>query len=243
MLKLHLGCGSHYLEGYLNIDLPADQHTVGRPKTDLITDFRTLTYEAGTVDEVRCHHVFEHFTRAQALKLLLTWRKWLVVGGVLHIETPDFDTAAWYYVLSGKKARAEISRHIFGSQEAAWANHYDGWGKRKYIDVLSALGFNEIKIEKRSNSLSTKFNSALFNWLGFLIPNALYRRFGMNKLPNITVRAQKNAATIDERAAVQKILAQSLVGTENEQMLDVWVDQVFSQENISESAPHDFYRK
>lgn len=225
--KLHLGCGSHYLPGYINIDLPADQHTVSKPKTDMIADFRTLTYAAGSVDEIRCHHVFEHFTRAEALKLLLTWRKWLSIGGTLHIETPDFDTACWYYALSGSKARAEISRHVFGSQEAPWANHYDGWGKRKYQQTLEALGFTAIKIEKRSNSLSTRFNTAAFNWIGFLIPNMLYRRFGMNKLPNVTVIAKKSEKAIDERAVVRELLRQYLVGTEGEELLDVWVKQVF----------------
>ena len=226
-VKLHLGCGSYYLDGYINIDLPADQHTVSKPKTDLIADFRTLKYEPGTVDEVRCHHVFEHFTRAEALKLLLVWRRWLAIGGTLHIETPDFDTACWYYALSGKKARAEISRHVFGSQEAAWANHYDGWGKRKYTDVLTALGFTALQFKKRSNSFSTRFNTAFFNWLGFLVPNALYRRIGMNKLPNITVIAKKSEKQIDERAAVRELLKRSLVGTEGEELLEVWMKQVF----------------
>lgn len=226
-LKLHLGCGERYLPGYLNVDLPASQHTVIHAKADLVADFRTLTYADGTVNEIRCHHVFEHFTRGEALKMLLQWRRWLEIGGKLHIETPDFDTAVWYYALSGKKARAEISRHVFGSQEAPWANHYDGWGARKYRQTLEALGFTAIKIEKRSNSLSTRFNTALFNWLGFLIPNALYRRFGMNKLPNVTVIAKKSEVQIDERAAVRELLRQYLVGTESEELLDVWMKQVF----------------
>jgi predicted SAM-dependent methyltransferase len=152
-LKLHLGCGSDYLEGYVNIDLSAAQHTIAKPKTDLIADFRTLKYEDGTVDEIRCHHVFEHFTRAEALKLLLEWRRWLKIGGVLHIETPDFDTCCLHFMLSGSKTRAEIARHVFGSQEAAWANHYDGWGKRKYSFVLKNLGFIALTFKKRSNCL------------------------------------------------------------------------------------------
>ncbi len=227
-IKLHLGCGSHYLTGYVNIDLPASEHTIAKPKTDLIADFRTLTYEPGSIDEVRCHHVFEHFTRTYALKLLLAWRRWLAIGGKLHIETPDFDTACWYYALSGAKARAEISRHIFGSQEAGWANHYDGWGRRKYRETLQALGFTAIRFEKRSNSLSTYFNSPLFNWIGFLVPNAVFRHFGWNKLPNITVVAKKSEQSIDERAVVRGLLSQYLVGTEGEELLDVWVNQVFN---------------
>jgi hypothetical protein len=224
-IKLHLGCGTYYLEGYLNIDLPADQHTVSKPRTDLIADFRTLSYEPGSVEEIRSHHVFEHFTRSQALRLLFTWRRWLRTGGTLHIETPDFDTACWYYVFSGKKARAEISRHIFGSQEAAWANHYDGWGARKYRDVLTVLGFTDITISKRSNSISTRFNSPIFNWVGLLVPNAVYRRLRGNKLPNITVIAKKGEGSVNEEAALRQLLSQYLVGTEGEELLAAWLNQ------------------
>lgn len=226
-LKLHLGSGEIYLDGYVNIDLPDSEHSVAKPKTDLIADFRNLQYEPGSVDEVRCHHVFEHFTRAQALKLLLQWREWLAVGGTLHIETPDFDTGIWYYAFSGYKTRMEVGRHLFGSQEAAWALHLDFWGKRKFKHVLAKLGFRVLKIQKRSNSLSTYFNTPLFNWLGMLVPGALYRRFGWNKLTNITVIARKTEAQIDEKAAVREILSQYLVGTEGDELLDVWVAQVY----------------
>lgn len=224
-LRLHLGCGSYYLPGYVNIDLPAHEHTVGSPKPDIVADFRTLKYEPGSVDEIRCHHVFEHFTRAQAIKLLLQWRRWLSVGGTIHIETPDFYTASWYYVLSGAKARAELERHVFGSQEAGWANHYDGWSRKKFVTTLKALGFTGIKVQKRSNSLSTHFKTSLFNWLGLLVPNSLYRRFGWNKLPNITVIAKKSEIAIDERAIARRLLANYLVGTEGEKLLEVWLNE------------------
>ncbi len=224
-MKLHLGCGERYLPGYVNIDLPASEHTVIKVKADLIADFRKLIYAPGSIDEVRCHHVFEHFTRAEALKLLLTWRRWLGVGGVLHIETPDFDTACWHYALSSRKARAEILRHVFGSQEAAWAQHCDGWGREKFTRVLTALGFTALKFEKRSNSLSKRFNSPIFNWLGLFVPHFLFRRAGMNELPNITVIAKKSERQIDEEAAVREILSEYLVGTEGEELLNVWIKE------------------
>jgi hypothetical protein len=224
--KLHLGCGSRYLAGYLNVDLPQPQRELIHGEVDLVADFTTLTYPTESVTEIRTHHAFEHFTRAKALRLLLTWRRWLKVGGLLHIETPDFDTACWYYIFSGKKARAEISRHIFGSQEAAWANHYDGWGARKYKDVLTRLGFTSIRFEKRSNSLSTHFNTPLFNWIGIFIPNAVYRRVGGNKLPNIAVMAKKGEVVIDERAVAREILAEYLVGTEGEELLNTWLKEL-----------------
>ncbi|HHT9107002.1 MAG TPA: glycosyltransferase [Candidatus Wunengus sp. YC64] len=38
-------------------------------------------------------------------------------------------------------------RHLFGSHEADWAIHKDGWYREKYEHVLSKLGFDEIHFE------------------------------------------------------------------------------------------------
>lgn len=90
MTKLHLGCGRRYLEGYINIDYPLGEQTV---QTDLVADkyedITRLSYPTDSIDEIRLHHVFEHFTRTDALALLCRWREWLKPGGLLRIETPD----------------------------------------------------------------------------------------------------------------------------------------------------------
>jgi predicted SAM-dependent methyltransferase len=84
-MKVHLGCGNKYLEGYLNIDLPSSEHTIMDVKADMYADIRTVQFPENSIDEVRLHHLFEHFNRAEALKLLSRWRTWLKVGGILHI--------------------------------------------------------------------------------------------------------------------------------------------------------------
>ena len=89
-VKLHLGCGANYLEGYVNVDLPQEGQTVMNAKADIYQDIRTLQYQENSVDEIRNHHLLEHFTRQEALKLLLQWRNWLKPGGVLFVETTDF---------------------------------------------------------------------------------------------------------------------------------------------------------
>ena len=43
--------------------------------------------------------------------------------------------------------KQSIMRHIFGSHEAYWAMHYDGWYKDKFEHVLSTLGFTEVHCE------------------------------------------------------------------------------------------------
>ena len=128
-MKLHLGCGQYYLEGYVNVDYPASEHQVQKSlRADLFRDLSTLTYPGASVEEVRLHHVFEHFSRPVALALLCRWRDWLVPGGTLRIETPDLMASArllvWPWVKYEKKQ--EVIRHLFGSHEAHWAIRTDG---------------------------------------------------------------------------------------------------------------------
>lgn len=142
-LKLHLGCGEVYLEGYVNIDFPSERHTVQtKTKADVYADIRDLSYPASSVAEVRSHHVFEHFDRGTALRLLVDWYEWLRPDGSLIIETPDFERCVRTWLRSRDEAlRMRLLRHVFGSHEADWAVHRDGWYQAKFDLYLRSLGF------------------------------------------------------------------------------------------------------
>ena len=142
-LRLHLGCGENHFDGYVNIDFPPSEHTTQtRVAADLFADITLLDFPDEAVDEIRLHHVFEHFGRSQALALLIRWHGWLKVGGILHIETPDVIGCA-KALLSNipYKTKQAFLRHAFGSHEAMWAYHYDGWYEEKFQHVLTQLGF------------------------------------------------------------------------------------------------------
>jgi len=158
-LKLHLGCGERYLEGYRNIDYPPSKHTVQtRAKVDEHADIRELSYPCASIEEVRLHHVFEHFTRPVALALLTAWNAWLEPGGTLRIEVPDFDRTARRVLspLTSEKQRGVALRHIFGSQEAAWALHLEGWSGKRLEKTAEAFGFEAI--ERRKNRYKGTYN-------------------------------------------------------------------------------------
>lgn len=148
-MKLHLGCGQYYLEGYVNVDYPASEHSVQNSlRADLYQDLATLSFPRESVEEVRLHHVFEHFPRPVALALLCRWRDWLVPGGKLHIETPDLMASARLLVAPwvGYAKKQEVVRHLFGSHEAHWAIHWDGWYPKRFVRTLSALGFRDVSV-------------------------------------------------------------------------------------------------
>ena len=137
-LRLHLGCGENHFEGYINIDYPPSEHTVQiKAGADIFADIMELDFPDCSVDEVRLHHVFEHFNRSTALGLLVRWHRWLKVGGRLHIETPDLVGNA-KLLLSDLpwKVKMAVVRHLAGSHEALWANHIDHWFPERFVRTL-----------------------------------------------------------------------------------------------------------
>lgn len=141
--SLHLGCGTNYLEGYVNIDFPADNHTVQSfTVADYFADITRIQFPNSSVSCVRNHHFFEHFNRNQALAMLCAWHLWLKQDGLLIIETPDFECAIKRLLKTRDYVTQQrILRHVFGSHEAFWAIHCDGWYKEKFKSILSRLGF------------------------------------------------------------------------------------------------------
>lgn len=152
-MKLHLGCGQVYLDGYTNIDFPISKHTVQQKSVaDQFADLTILNYKAGSIEEVRLHHVFEHFIRPVALAMLASWHSWLKSDGTLHIEVPDFDATALRILspLTNDHDKKVGLRHIFGSNEAPWATHYEGWSKKRLSEAFAAMGFVTISSKKNS---------------------------------------------------------------------------------------------
>ncbi|HLY25446.1 MAG TPA: glycosyltransferase [Aggregatilineales bacterium] len=203
-LRLHLGCGEVYLPGYINIDFPPAEHTVQQnTRADRYADLTQLNYEDGSVNEIRLHHVFEHFDRATALRLLLEWYEWLAANGCLTIETPDFNRSAWAFLFGSKSQQLKVLRHLFGSQEAGWAVHYDGWYRSKFEFVLTRLGYHDLRFRRSS-------------WRGTY---------------NIQVTARKRAPYIpleERRQAAEELLRLSLVDdSESEKrLLQVWLEKL-----------------
>lgn len=195
-MKLHLGCGGTYLAGYTNIDYPISDKTIMKVKADLYADITTLVYPEGTIEEVRSHHLFEHFNRFDALKLLLRWRKWLKPGGKLVIETPDYFWASFLFPFTSFSFKMKLGRHVLGSQEDHWADHLEFWYKGKFKKVLTKLGFNKFKFS-----------------------HPIYR----NLLPNIKVECYKNETEIDEDKMIKEILSWYVIKGENvDKLLDNW---------------------
>lgn len=225
-IKLHLGCQEKYLEGYVNIDLPPQEHTVERVKADIYADVRDLSYKPESISEIRSHHLLEHFSRQEALLLLARWHKWLKIGGLLVVETPDFEESVKKFLKGDMEDKFVLARHIFGSEEAGWAFHKDFWSEDKFRYVLTQLGYGNFEFKKFSNNLEQK--APFIKKLHIVPPERFFKKinkFGFNNLPNIICYAEKTERQVNYREAITTILKKSLVGREiiGGKMLEVWL--------------------
>ena len=81
--KLHLGCGSVYKQGWINIDIDSEV-------ADLKHDLREpLPFEDESIDFIFAEHFIEHLAQADAKKLLLECFRVLKRNGVLRLTTPS----------------------------------------------------------------------------------------------------------------------------------------------------------
>jgi hypothetical protein len=188
--RVHLGCGDVRLPGYVNVDLPPSEGVAsGTSRPDVEADLWNVRSPHGLLGEVRIHHVFEHFERAEALALLVRWHDWLDDGGTLTVETPDFEGCVDGFVDRPLAEQTVILRHVFGSQEAPWARHMDGWSEPRFRAVLPAVGFEVRNVDYNFSDPETRL------------------------LPNVVVTASKQPLPRERRLdAARDILRLSMNG-------------------------------
>jgi SAM-dependent methyltransferase len=145
--RLHLGCGTKYLPGFLNID--------GNPfnKIDLWLDLRTgLPFRSNSIDSIYSTHVFEHFYPDDLQALLNECARVLKPGGGIRLIVPNLASAivaysqnrnAWFpdaFPRHFESLGGRFSNFIFcdGQHRTAFDFGYFG-------EVLRKAGFQEVE--------------------------------------------------------------------------------------------------
>lgn len=143
-VRLHLGCGSNIIPGWINIDLEAGdgimQHDLTKP----------LPFASGTVQYVYSEHSIEHVSYGEAASLLREIRRVLMPGGVLRISTPDLVFLIHQYLTNNMKEWADVSWlprtpcQMVNEGMRSWGHQFL-YDERELALQLSGAGFQTVR--------------------------------------------------------------------------------------------------
>ena len=162
-IKLHLGCGGQYIDGWINIDnFDYDPKDTSRDGShyDIKMDIRKLDVKKLTVTRILMVHVLEHFVRWEAIKMLSDYYTLLRKNGRLIIETPDLDKCIEWYLANKDAPHINTPlgylnmgfTQFYGNQwsEIDFETHRYVWTKKELQGVLRTIGFKKIKISNEA---------------------------------------------------------------------------------------------
>ena len=169
-MKLHLGCGSDYLDGYINVDkFDYEKGDTSRrgSKYDVKADIFTLPFRSKSIELILIVHVLEHFYRWDTIDILREFSRVLQAGGKLVVEMPDLDRCIQWYVEGGydrhggRAINTPLGRlnkgytQLYGNQwsRLEYEVHRYVWTKSEFTEVLQNIRFS---IEEVTNK--TKFH-------------------------------------------------------------------------------------
>ena len=151
-MKLHLGCGERYLEGYTHIDLADFEHIDYKMPVDNLSIF-----ENNSIDEIYASHVIEYFDRDEVKLLLKEWNRVLIDGGILRIAVPNFENLIKVYEMTGNIDN--ILGPLFGKWNAT--NENTIYHKQSTTKIASQKFFKMQLLEKLRSGTGSLFSLQL----------------------------------------------------------------------------------
>lgn len=141
MLKLHLGCGSKFINGFEHLDSTPHRHLTH------CADISDLSmYEADSVDLIYACHVLEHFGRHHYKQVLAEWYRVIKPAGVLRLAVPDFAAiAALYYEQGLKDGLSGLIGLVSGGQRDSTDYHKMIFDELLLTSSLLSVGFTECR--------------------------------------------------------------------------------------------------
>jgi predicted SAM-dependent methyltransferase len=137
-MKLHLGCGERYIEGYVHID------AIKFPHVDHVYAVDSLPFiQDNTVDVIYNCHILEHFHRCDVERVLREWKRVLKPNGILRISVPDMMGLCEHYVKH--RNLEDVVYSIFGGADYMYNFHYNAFDYQSLSDLLRRVGFKGIR--------------------------------------------------------------------------------------------------
>jgi hypothetical protein len=145
MTKLHLGCGTKKLEGWVNID------SVASCRPDVVHDLmQPLPYADQSVSAVLAEDLLEHFDKYMRYVVLGDWIRVLEVGGTVTLQVPNFKKILFKYFKFGFNNFVDF---IFG--ENLWnsriyighfGNHKWGYSPETLKAFVAQFGIESVEV-------------------------------------------------------------------------------------------------
>lgn len=146
-MKLHLGCGTKKLEGWINID------SVPECRPDVVHDItKPLPYADQSAENLLAEDLLEHFDKYVRYLVFYEWTRVLKVGGKIILQVPDFKTILLRYFKFGYDNFVDF---IFG--ENLWeskiyighfGNHKWGYSQKTLKEFVSVFGIEAANIRR-----------------------------------------------------------------------------------------------
>lgn len=137
-LKVHLGAGPINIQGWINVDARAYEHT-----HLVATDFELEQFADGAISEIYMCHVLEHFSFVEAEMLLKNLRRKLREGGMVRISVPCFDKLVAVY--SDNQFDLEIIKYaLMGGQDYEYNFHKSVYNKKNLERLFEMCGYSGV---------------------------------------------------------------------------------------------------
>jgi predicted SAM-dependent methyltransferase len=106
-MKLHLGCGKRYLEGFVHIDIADFDHIDYKSSIDNL-----FMIKDNSCDLIYASHVLEYFSLEEADTVLNEWNKKLKKNGILRVAVPNLESLILVY--NKTKSPSNILGPLYG---------------------------------------------------------------------------------------------------------------------------------
>lgn len=155
-IKLNIGCGTDYRDGFVNID---GSDTLSRVDKiiELSQESLLLHYKEASLDFILANDIIEHNFHWEAVNILNDFYKILKKDGLCKIKVPDCEFIINTDILSVQ----EKLLYLFGGQDIPQGNdemnisrrsfpqffcHKYGWTKSSMSETLTKIGFEIVSI-------------------------------------------------------------------------------------------------
>ncbi len=139
-MKLHLGCGKKYIDGFKHVDLQDFEHI------DYKTSVDNLYFaKDNTIDLIYAAHILEHFGRNEYKDVLKEWYRVLKPNAILRISVPSFEAVIKYYLDKGNNLNLLLGFLVGGQKIGEYDYHKMVFDKKLLTNVLEDIGFTSTR--------------------------------------------------------------------------------------------------